>query len=312
MNIQQLEYLIAVDEARHFAKAADACFVTQPTLSTMIQRLEEELDAKIFDRTRHPVEPTEIGKRIIAQARLSLKSLDSIKGIVEGEQTTVEGVFRLGVIPTIASYLVPKLLTKQHEKFSKLKLVIRETSTAVLLEQLANGSLDGGILAGPIHNENFAEIPVYYEKFYAYVSPYDALYQEKEIDLDKINIHDLWLLENEHCLRGQIERLCNLKKQNINKNSASFESGSIDTLLHIVDINSGITIIPEMHAMGLPEDKQDNLRQFKNITAVREVCLLTSKDYARKSMLNAVKEIVENSVPKSMRNTDLKKFVVEL
>jgi LysR family hydrogen peroxide-inducible transcriptional activator len=312
MNIQQLEYMIAVDDVRHFAKAADLCFVTQPTLSTMLQRLEEELNVKIFDRTKHPVEPTEIGKQIIAQARLSLKSLNQIKAIVESEQTIVAGTFKLGIIPTIASYLVPQLLEKQTEKFPQLELIIRETTTSVLLEQLANGSIDGGILAGPINSELFEEIPVYYEKFYAYVSPLDALYKEKEIDLDKIDIRDLWLLENEHCLRGQVERLCKMKRRMVGKNAVRFEAGNIDTLLNIIDVNPGITIIPEMHAMGLSEERQDNLRPFKNTTAVREVCLLVSKDYVRKAMLNGVKEIIENSVPKSMRNAELKKFVVEL
>jgi LysR family hydrogen peroxide-inducible transcriptional activator len=277
----------------------------------MIQRLEEELDVKVFDRTKHPVEPTEIGKQIIAQARLSLKTLSRIKDIVSSEHITVAGTFRLGVIPTIASYLVPQLLAKQNEKFPQLEFIIRETTTAVLIEQLANGSLDGGVLAGPVGNENFSEIPFYYEKFYAYVSPQDVMYQEKEIDLDKIDIRNLWLLENEHCLRGQIERLCKMKK-GVGKSAVRFESGSIDTLLHIIDVNKGITIIPEMHAMGLSEEKQDNLRTFKNTTAVREVCLIASKDYVRKAMLMSIREIIENSVPKSMRNPDLKKFVVAL
>ncbi|MDR0830922.1 MAG: hydrogen peroxide-inducible genes activator [Prevotellaceae bacterium] len=312
MNIQQLEYLVAVDEVRHFARAAELCFVTQPTLSTMIQRLEDELNVKIFDRSKHPIEPTEIGKHIIAQSRLSLKSFSQIKNIVDDEQTTLFGKFHIGVIPTVAAYLVPQLLSKNYEKFPNVELIIRETPTSELLEKLADSTIDGGILAGPINNENFTELPVYYEKFYAYVSPNDALYSEKEIDLDKIEAKNLWLLEEEHCFRGQIERLCKLKRYENGKTLARFEAGSIDTLLRVIDGNGGITIIPEMYAMGLPEEKQDNLRILKDITAVREVSLIVRKDFLRKAMLSAVKEIVENSVPKSMRNEKLKEFVVEL
>jgi LysR family hydrogen peroxide-inducible transcriptional activator len=153
---------------------------------------------------------------------------------------------------------------------------------------------------------------VYYEKFYAYVSPCDEAYKEKEIDLDAIDINNVWLLENEHCLRGQIERLCKMKKKSIGNTTVKYESGSIDTLIHVVDYNPGITIIPEMHAMGLSEEKQQNLRPFKNQTAVREVSVVVSADYVRKALLNAIVAIIKNAVPKSMQNPELKKFVVDL
>jgi LysR family hydrogen peroxide-inducible transcriptional activator len=314
MNIQQLEYVIAVDNFRHFAKAAEMCFVTQPTLSMMIQKLEEELDVKIFDRTRHPVEPTAIGEQIIAQARVSLKYFKQIKEIVDNEQNVVKGSFKLGIIPTIASYLVPVLLHKQNTDHSEIDLTLKESTTSNLITSILNGSLDGGVLAGPLNHPGLIEYPVYYEKFYAYVSPLDTIYSEKEIDLDKIDIDAVWLLENEHCLRGQIERLCQMKKKSAHDGAHTirYESGSIDTLIHVVDYNPGFTIIPEMHAMGLSEDKQENLRAFKNTTAVREVSLVVSKEYVRKTMLNIILEIIRSSVPKSMQNPALKAFVVDL
>jgi LysR family hydrogen peroxide-inducible transcriptional activator len=312
MNIQQLEYLIAVDNHRHFAKAAEQCFVTQPTLSTMIQRLEEELEIKIFDRTKHPIEPTETGIKIIRQAKISLQCLNRIKEIANNEQNTVSGVFQLGVIPTVASYLVPEILAKKQKKYPELELVIKEITTKNIFEQVKNGLLDGAVLAGPINSEYFEEFPVYYEKFYAYVSRLDKLFSQKEIDLQSLNINDLWLLEEEHCLRGQIERLCGLKRKNIETSGVRFESGSIDTLLHVVDVNSGITIIPEMHAMGLSEEKQDNLRPLKNTTAVREITVIVNKNYSRKAVLKVILEIIKNSVPKLMRDPKLKEFVVEL
>jgi LysR family hydrogen peroxide-inducible transcriptional activator len=314
MNVQQLEYIVAVDNFRHFAKAAEICYVTQPTLSMMIQKLEEELNVKIFDRSKHPVEPTIIGKQVIQQARISLKHLRQIKGVVENEQNLVSGSFKLGIIPTIASYLVPILLHKHNVGYSEIDLILKESTTNQLVAELTNGTLDGGILAGPLNYPGLSEHPVYYEKFYAYVSPLNDTYNEKEIDLDEIDIDSVWLLENEHCLRGQVERLCNLKKESASNytHSIRYESGSIDTLINVVDYNPGITIIPEMHAMGLSEEKQENLRTFKNMTAVREVSLVVSKEYVRKTMLNLILDMIRSAVPKSMQNPDLKAYVVDL
>jgi LysR family hydrogen peroxide-inducible transcriptional activator len=315
MNIQQLEYVIAVDNFRHFAKAAEICHVTQPTLSMMIQKLEEELDVKIFDRTQHPVEPTAIGKQIIEQARISLRHFKQIREVIENEQNIVTGSFHLGIIPTIASYLVPSLLHKHNTRYKNIDLTLKESTTKELIDELLNGTLDGGILAGPLNHPRLCEHPVYYEKFYAYVSPLDNSYDEKEIDLDKVDISMVWLLENEHCLRGQIERLCKLKRNSETGNpvhTIRYESGSIDTLINVVDCNPGITIIPEMHAMGLNEEKQDNLRAFKDLTAVREVSLVVSKEYVRKTMLNIILEIIRSSVPKSMQNPELKAYVIDL
>jgi LysR family hydrogen peroxide-inducible transcriptional activator len=268
---------------------------------------------RIFDRSKHPVEPTKTGKQIIAQARISLKYFYQIKELVESEQHVAKGSFALGIIPTIATYLVPVLLSKQQNGAREVELTLKETTTNNLVKELLNGSLDGGILAGPLRHPDLNEYPLYYEKFYAYVSPQDKAYKEKEIDLDTIDIHNVWLLENEHCLRGQIERLCRLKRKMIdNKSSVRYESGNIETLIHVVDYNSGITIIPEMHAMGLSEEKQENLRAFKNRTAVREVSLIVSKEYVRKTMLQTVMDVVRSSVPKSMQNPALKEFVVDL
>jgi LysR family hydrogen peroxide-inducible transcriptional activator len=314
MNVQQLEYVIAVDNFRHFARAAEFCHVTQPTLSMMIQKLEEELDVRIFDRSKHPVEPTAIGKQIIEQAHISLKHFRQIREVVENEHGTARGSFRLGIIPTIASYLVPSILHKHSAGYSQVDLTLRENTTNNLIRELTDGVLDGGILAGPLNHPGLIEYPVYYEKFYAYVSPLEDIYREREIDLEKIDIKTVWLLENEHCLRGQIERLCKLKKTSAqeNTNAIRYESGSIDTLINVVDYNTGITIIPEMHAMGLSEEKQENLRTFKNFTAVREVSLVVSREYVRKTMLNLIIEIIKDSVPKSMQDPELKEYVIGL
>ncbi|MDR1984599.1 MAG: hydrogen peroxide-inducible genes activator [Prevotellaceae bacterium] len=313
MTIQQLEYIVAVDNFRHFAKAAEMCFVTQPTLSMMIQKLEDELDVKLFDRTKHPVEPTIIGEQVIAQARISLKNLRQIKEIVESEQNIVRGKFRLGIIPTIATYLVPELLHQHLAAHSDIELTLKENTTDNLIQEIMNGTLDGGILAGPLNHPELVEYPVYFEKFYAYVSPQDSAYKSRKIDLNTIDINTVWLLENEHCFRGQIEHLCLRKRKSSSKKAAiRYESGSIETLINVVDCNPGITIIPEMHAMALNEDRQENLREFENLTAVREVCVIVSKEFVRKTMLKIILDVIRNSVPKSMQNPELKQYVVPL
>lgn len=312
MNIQQLEYIIAVDNQRHFGKAAEICHITQPTLSMMIQKLEEELGIQIFDRSKHPIEPTSVGKQVIEQAIITLKHIRQIKEVVENEQGCVKGVFKMGIIPTIAPYIVPNLLKKQTGQGNEIELVIKESTTNNMIEELLAGTLDGGLLAGPLNHAQLVEYPLYYEKFYAYVSK-DKKYKAKEIDLDKVDINQLWLLENVHCLRGQIEHLCRLKKQSLNNNPAvRYEAGSIDTLINIVDYNDGMTIIPELSAMGLSEERQENLRQFKHMTAVREVSLVVSKEFVRHTMLQIIADMIKQSVPKSLLNEDLKKFVVGL
>jgi LysR family hydrogen peroxide-inducible transcriptional activator len=232
--------------------------------------------------------------------------------VVANEQQVVKGSFKLGIIPTIATFLVPVLLNKQQNSENKIELTLKESTTGNLVKELLIGTLDGGILAGPLNHPDLNEYPMYYEKFYAYVSPQDESYHQKEIDLDEINIKNVWLLENEHCLRGQIERLCRMKKDTYNHPSIKYESGNIETLIHVVDYNSGITIIPEMHAMGLSEEKQEHLRAFKNRTAVREVSLVVSKEYVRKTMLNEIMQLIRNSVPKSMQKPELKAYVVDL
>jgi len=214
MNIQQLEYIIAVDNYRHFSKAAEASFVTQPTLSMMIQKLEEELGVKIFDRSQLPVQPTEIGSRIINQARVAVAQVNQIKEIIQEEKGIVKGVFRLGIIPTISPYLLPRLMQVHGENKFDIRIVISELTTDQILKGLANDSLDGGILATPLKEAAITEHPIYYEQFFAYVSPREkALYAKTALDESDLNTARLWLLDEVHCFRTQILHLCQLKKR---------------------------------------------------------------------------------------------------
>jgi LysR family hydrogen peroxide-inducible transcriptional activator len=313
MNIQQLEYIIAVDNQRHFAKAAEASFVTQPTLSMMIQKLEDELGVKIFDRSQLPVQPTVIGVQIINQARVIVAQVKQIKEIIQEEKGIVQGVFKLGIIPTIAPYLLPKLMKIHDENGYDIILVIEETTTGQIIEKLLNGALDGAILATPLKNDKISEHPIYYERFYAYVSPREtSLYAKKELEEDDLNINRLWLLEEVHCFRGQILRICNMRKRKSSHSLFSYEAGSINTLINIVDNNSGLTIIPEMAIEDLSEQQKRNVRPLKGISPVREISLVTRKEFLRERVLDIIISEVKHSVPQDLLSLKLKKFVVDI
>lgn len=314
MNIQQLEYIIAVDNYRHFSKAAEASFVTQPTLSMMIQKLEEELGVKIFDRSQLPVQPTEIGSRIISQARMAVAQVNQIKEIIQEERGIVKGVFRLGIIPTVSPYLLPRLMQIHCENRYDVRIVISELTTDLILKGLSNGSLDGGILATPLKEPTVTEHPIYYERFFAYVSPLEkALFAKTALDENDLSAATLWLLDEVHCFRTQILHLCNLKKKRGANNSIfAYEAGSIDTLINIVDENEGLTVVPEMAVGSMSEQQKKNVRPFKNSTPVREISLVTRQEFLRERLVNIIIDEVKAAVPKSYQDSAMKKYVVPL
>lgn len=314
MNIQQLEYIIAVDTHRHFSKAAEASFVTQPTLSMMIQKLEDELEVKIFDRSQLPVQPTSIGRRIIDQAKVVLNEVSQIKEIILEEKGVVQGVFRLGIIPTVAPYLLPKLMQVHTENQHDISISITELTTDQVLKGLADDTLDGGIVATPLKEPTITEHPIYYEQFFAYVSPLErTLYAKNSLSENDLSSTRLWLLDEVHCFRTQILHLCNLKKRrDKNQSIFSYEAGSIDTLIQIVDQNDGITVIPEMAVANLSESQKKNVRPFKNVTPVREISLITRKDYLRERIVEIIVDEVKAAVPRSLQDEAMKKYVIPL
>lgn len=313
MNIQQLEYIIAVDKHRHFSKAAEASFVTQPTLSMMIQKLEEELDVKIFDRTQLPIVPTEIGRRIIDQARVTMEHVHQIKEIVNEERSIIKGVFRLGIIPTVAPYLLPKLMERHSGSKNDIRISIQELTTEQIIESLSNNSLHGAILATPLGESDIKEYPLYYEQFYAYVSPLEkALYAQTSIEKNDLNKVKLWMLDEVHCFRTQIMHLCEQKRLRASSLPFSFEAGSISTLINIVDRNEGVTIIPEMAIATLSEKQMKNVRPFKNATPVREISLITRKDYLRERLINILINEILSVIPDSLKDNAMRKYVVPL
>lgn len=296
MNLQQLEYITAVDKYRHFAKAAEASFVTQPTLSMMIQKLEEELGITIFDRSKQPVVPTEAGKEIIEQARKVLKEAAEIKELAAHLKGELKGELKIGIIPTVAPYLLPLFLKNFLNKYPKIKIKISEHTTENIIHKLSNGALDVGIAATPLNYSALLEQPLYKEEFVVYASKGETVLNKKYLLAEDININHLWLLEEGHCLRSQIVNLCELKKREAVNNNLEYEAGSIDSLIKMVDQNDGITILPELAALHLNTKQKNNIREFKPPVPVREISLVTYRHFVKTRMLEVLKEEIIESI----------------
>ena len=308
MNLQQLEYIVALDKHRHFQRAAESCGVSQPTLSALIQKLEEELDLTLFDRKSHPICPTDSGRTVIDQARVVLYHVAQLKEMTLKEKEMDSGSIRIGVIPTVAPYILPRLFKQMQQMFPQIELKAYELRTSVIIEQLRKAELDMAILATPLEQPDFLEIPLYYEKFAAYVSPSEEIYGKDEIAAHEMPTEHLWVLKEGHCMRNQVFNFC----QTQSAYSTSYEAGSIDTLIKIVDENGGYTVIPELHLPLLHDSQQCHVRQLSAPTPVREISLVIRQDYVRERLVNSVADAVKAIIPDSMLDARLKKFAIKL
>jgi LysR family hydrogen peroxide-inducible transcriptional activator len=303
-----MEYIVAVDKYRHFVKAAKACGVTQSTLSSMIHKLEEELDVQIFDRDSHPVRPTLCGEKVISQAKILLFNAAQLRETVLSEKEQESGEVNMGVIPTVAPYILPRLFKTMHGSYPAVTLRVSEARAANIVQRLERAELDMALLTTPLGNASLLEIPVYYEKFVAYVSPSEPVFKLKEIDSHELPTEHLWVLQEGLCLRNQVLKICKSESGY----SAIYEAGSIDTLVKIVDENGGYTIIPELHVALLRDDQQSQIRKIVNPEPVREISLVVRHDYVRERLLNIVAGCIRDIIPEHMVDSRLKKFAIKL
>lgn len=307
MTLTQLEYIVALDTYRHFVLASEKCFVTQPTLSMQIQKLEEELGVKIFDRTKQPVIPTEIGSSIIAQARTVLREAGMIKQLIAEQQDTMTGEIRIGIIPTLAPYLLPSLFKNIHEKYPQVNLVIREIITEEVLHELKSNRLDCGIVVTPLKDPSIKENVLFYEELFVYVSRKNSLHHKKYVLPSEIDPNQLWLLEEGHCFRSQILNLCELRKYaDLN---FKYETGNIETLRKMVDKSDGITILPELAVMEFSQAQMKQVKRLKEPSPAREVSLVTHRDHLKTKLIKTLKDEVLSIVPKAMQKLNKKKIV---
>jgi len=295
MNIQQLEYIVAIDDHRHFVTAANKCFITQPTLSMMVQKLEEELNAKIFNRSVHPIAPTPMGEKIINQARKVLFEAKKLKHLAIHDTLTPFGEIKLGVIPTIAPYLIPNFIKNFLLQFPEVKLSIFELKSAEIIEKLNKGELDAGILATPLKEKNLFEKPLYQEKFILYVSQKDPKSSKKYATMHDIDMSRLWLLEDGNCFRNQVLKLCDLKKHKLNAH-VNYDAGSIQTMIRMVDIEGGVTILPEMSRSEMTPKQRKQIKSFTSPEPMREVSVVLNKLYYNESIVLSVEKIVKKSI----------------
>ncbi len=308
MTLQQLEYILALDKTRHFVRAAEMSGVTQPTLSAMVQKLEDELDCKIFDRSAHPLVPTEVGQQILMQAQVILFNVNQLKENLQLQRGTVDGPLSLAIIPTVAPYLLPEFIAGMRESYPAIQLKITETRTDVIIQQLLKAEIDMAILSTPLNDPKILEVPLYYEKFVAYVSPEHPLHSSPWITSKAMPTDNLWVLEEGHCLRSQVFNFCN---QLVHQSSV-YEAGSIDTLVKIVDHNGGYTVIPELHVHFLSELQKSNLRPLIEPDAIREISLVIRHDFVKEGLVNAVANSIKKIIPQHMVDSHLKKFAIKL
>lgn len=309
MNLQQLEYIIAVDNSRHFVKASGKCYITQATLSMMIKKLEVELSVKIFDRSRQPVVPTEIGKKIIAQAKIIIQESNRLHEIVKEEQGELNGELRIGIIPTLAPYLLPLFMNSFLNKYPLVRLKISELTTDDIIHKLEQHDLDAGLLSTPLNQPSLTEQPLFYEEFVVYAPAKEKLLKKKYVMAKDIDVNRLCLLEEGHCLRLQVFNFCELKNKEKQMHQLDFATGSIETLRKIVEANQGITILPFLALKDMTIKQKNNIRHFKSPAPVREIGLVTYRYFVKEKLIKGLKDEILKNIPAGMR-TSLKKEVV--
>lgn len=301
MTFVQLEYIIAVDTWRHFATAAEHCFVTQPTLSMQIQKLEEELDIKLFDRSKQPVVPTETGMEIIEQARRILAERNTLQEMVQQKKGILTGELRIGIIPTLAPYLLPLFIQPFTRKYPAVKLIINEMMTELIISRLREGKIDAGILVTPLQESGIKEFVLFYEEMMAYVSRNNAVYEKSYILPQDIDPNKLWLLEEGHCFRSQIVNLCELRKSSKEGSHFDYEAGSIETLRRMVELNDGITIIPELATLDMPARQTQLIRHFRKPVPMREVSLVVHRNLVKKRLIDVLRQEILATIPEKIR-----------
>lgn len=309
MTLVQLEYIVAVDTYKSFVAAAEKCFVTQPTLSMQIQKLEDSLGVKIFDRRRQPVVPTSIGEKVIQQARIVLFENQKILELLKEENDDLSGDLRIGVIPTVAPSLLPQVIAAFLEKYPKLKLHIWEYTTERIIQEIKDGRLDCGLLSTPLHDAAIHEIPLYYESFVGYVSEKSDLYQKKMLKADDLHEERLWLLNEGHCMRGQVLNICHHRHNQMENGTFEYNTGSVETLKRMVDTSGGMTILPELSVFHYTEDELQNIRYFKAPEPVREVSLVTAQHFAKRKALHLLKDEIVAKIPDRFLTKDKKNVV---
>ena len=302
MTLQQLRYIIAIDDHRHFGKAAEACGLTQSTLSLMVKKLEEELDVRIFDRDAHPVTPTAIGRQVIDRAKVVLYNAEQLVEMTRSEKVALSGPLKIALISSVVPTLVPGLFKYIGERYPSIDLQAEEMLSDTVKDKLRKAEVDMGILVGPVREPNLLEIPLYYERFLAYVSPDNPAYAQEEIQSSFLRTQPIWIIR---------DGLRQLVPQDVKEGSFTyerfFEGGRVGILIQLVNENGGITFIPETHARMILFSQQRCIRPVVNPVPGRTVSLVIRSDYIHEAKLNAVVDAIKQIIPGEMLDSVLRK-----
>lgn len=295
MTITQLKYVLAVAKHQNFTIASEHCFVTQPTLSMQIHKLEESLDIQIFNRNKKPIELTDVGEKIVAQAKIIVNESNRINDIVDQEKGYIGGEFKIGIIPTIMPSLLPLFLKIFNRKYPKVELIINELTTDQVVQKLNDGYLDAAIAATPLNHDNIIESPIYYEPFIALVNQDHRLYNKNHIDPQDLNLDDLLLLEDGHCFKESVLNICSSLRPNTKKQFA-LQSGSFDTLIKLTKEGMGMTLLPYLHSLDLNEGDKSLIREFQKPYPAREVSIIYHKSELKLQLINALKDEISGVI----------------
>jgi len=304
MTLTQLKYMNAVAESGNFTIAAEKCFVTQPTLSMQIQKLEEELGVKIFNRSTKPIILTDIGKKIIVQAKKITEEASRMDDIVSTEKGFVGGEFKLGIIPTVMPTLLPMFLNTFTKKYPKVDLKIEELTTVNITKLINEGHLDAGIAATPLGMDTILELPLYHEPFVAYIPNSNPLKSLDHIEIDDLDSTDILVLEDGHCFRDHVLNLCQVNS--LSSNRFDLKSGSFETLIKLADEGLGMTLLPYLNADSMTTEKKKNLKFFPDPAPAREVSLIHSKSKLKLPIINVLKSTISSIIRAAINFGDIK------
>lgn len=302
MTITQLEYVVAVATYKSFVAAAEKCFVTQPTLSMQIQKMEEELNVRLFDRNKHPITVTSMGEAIVEQAKKVIAECEKINELIQTQQNMLSGKFRMAIIPTVAPYILPDLIENYIKKYPEVRLQVKEMETIEIVKALRNNELDAAVVSTPLHENGIKEYPIFEEPFVAYFGEGEKALEKRLIGPDDIELDKIWLLNEGHCMRNQVLDLCSdqIKKLQADR-PFRYESSHVDTLRKMVDKNGGMTVLPELATLEFNENQQDRLRYFGDPEPVREISMITNDYFVKQNLLRSISEEISKLLPEKMR-----------
>ncbi len=304
ITLTQLEYIVAVDTFRHFGRAAEHCFITQPTLSMQIKKLEEDLEVVLFDRSKQPLIPTDVGVRIVEQARIVLSESEKISNLVKEHKNLISGELKIGIIPTLAPYLLPLFIGNYKRKYPNILITVEELTTENIIDHLNRDLLDVGILVTPLKEDRISEKPIFYEEMMLYVHDNHPLHDKPEVSVDDISVPEVWLLRDGHCFRNQVVNLCMAKGRHQEQLPFHFEAGSLETLMNIIDKEGGITLIPELAALEMSTERSKHVRAFDDMTPLREVSLVYSRYFAKNKLVELLWREIVASMPQNLLNRE--------